>query len=66
MNKIKDLSISFLNCNNLKSNIEYAKYLTLTNNISYFNELWLKQNENFILQDIAKITSKKMLFKSIT
>ena len=58
----KQINLSFLNCKNFKSNIIYSEYLVSHSNITYFNELWLKQNECTLLDSISK--NKKILFKS--
>ena len=43
------INISFLNCNNFKSNFIYSKNLTDNADIVYLNEVWLKPNEKTYL-----------------
>lgn len=61
--KILSISLSTLNCKNLKANLFYCEYLNSISNITFFNELWLTPSEKNILD---RINSKnhKIIFKS--
>ena len=59
----KNINISFLNCNNFKSNFVFSQYLVEKADICYLNELWLKPNERNLLKDLVNgqinISNKK-------
>lgn len=62
----KKVSLSCLNCKNLKGNFVYAQYLTEISNIIYLNELWTKKNEINIINDLvsSKFKKNRPIYKS--
>jgi hypothetical protein len=58
-----ELSISYSNIKNIKSNYLYAKKLILENEINYFCETWLGENDKNILYEI-NTNNKIILNKS--
>ena len=65
----KNINISFLNCNNFKSNFVFSQYLVEKADICYSNELWLKPNERNLLKDLVSwqintSNKKEFFFKS--
>ena len=62
----KKIKICSLNVNNFKSNHVFCKYLVDNTDICYFNELWLKPNEKFLLNfdKKEKNNDKEIFFKS--
>jgi len=49
---LKNISISSLNCNNLKANFSYCKFLVENSSICYLSELWTKKNEYHLIQNL--------------
>jgi hypothetical protein len=61
----KKLTVSFLNVKSLKHNFNYPLELVKNSNIVYLNELWLKQTEINIVNDLCpNYHTKKIFFKS--
>ncbi len=48
-----ELSITFNNIKNIKSNYIFAKQLIDENDISYFCETWLPENEKLFLYELS-------------
>ena len=59
----EQVSLSFLNVKNLKSNHFYVECLANVSDITYLNELWLKKNEIDLIRKISR-KEKNILFKS--
>ena len=58
------INLACSNIKNLKSNLVFANNLINNNDIIYFCETWLKNNEKYVANDINSTNKHKVLFKS--